>query len=94
MGGAAASASLLRRPAAIPETASLSPAFSLGSGGRLGRTLSPPLLRAGALLPTSTLRLDLHPADLRYARHMMALEWVLLRARSRAAVTYRELAAG
>ena len=80
--------------AGIPETASLSPAFSLGSGGRLGRTLSPPLLRAGALLPTSTLRLDLHPADLRYARHMMALEWVLLRARSRAAVTYRELAAG
>jgi predicted deacetylase len=76
----------------VPETGSLSPAFSLASGGRLGRMLSPPVVRAGALLPTSTLRLDLHPADLRHPRHMMALEWVLQRARSRAAVTYRELA--
>ncbi|HXD55033.1 MAG TPA: DUF2334 domain-containing protein [Solirubrobacteraceae bacterium] len=75
-----------------PSTAPLAPAFSLASGGRLGRALSPPLIRAGALLPTSTLRLDLHPADLRHARHMMALEWVLGRSRARSAVTYRELA--
>jgi hypothetical protein len=40
-----------------------------------------------------TLRLDLHPTDLRHPRHMMALEWVLKRTGSRrTAVTYRELA--
>lgn len=68
------------------------PAFSLAAAGPLGRMLSPPLLRAGSMLPTSTLRVDLHPADLRHPRHMMALEWVLSRAQGRAAVTYRELA--
>jgi predicted deacetylase len=76
----------------VSATASRAPALSLGSGGRLGHAVSPSLVRAGALLPTSTLRLDLHPCDLRYARHMMALEWVLQRARSRVAVTYGELA--
>ena len=60
------------------------PAFSFAADGKLGRLLSPPLVRAGAMLPTSTLRLDLHPADLRHARHMMALEWVLQRAGRRA----------
>jgi predicted deacetylase len=90
-------AELLRVHRAAPSTgvsatASCAPALSLASGGRLGRAVSPPLLRAGALLPTSTLRLDLHPCDLRHARHMMALEWVLQRARSRVAVTNRELA--
>ena len=79
-------------PAGVSETASLSPAFSLASGGRIGRLLSPPVVRAGALLPTRTLRLDLHPADLRNPRHMMALEWVLQRAHARSAVTYGELA--
>jgi predicted deacetylase len=74
------------------ESSRLAPAFSLTGVGRLGRVLSPPLLRAGSLLPSSTLRLDLHPADLRDARHMMALEWVLQRAHGRSAVTYRELA--
>jgi hypothetical protein len=50
-------------------------------------------VRAGALLPTSTLRIDLHPADLRHPRHMLALEWVLAYSSPRrAAVTYRELA--
>ncbi len=70
----------------------LAPAFSLAGGGLLARAFSPPMVRAGAMLPTSTLRLDLHPAYLRHPRHMMALEWVLGRARSRTAVTYRELA--
>lgn len=74
------------------EQARLAPAWSLTGGGRLSRALSPPLVRAGALLPTSTLRLDLHPTDLRHPRHMLALEWVLQRAGGRAAVTYRELA--
>lgn len=74
------------------EPARIAPAFSLSGGGPLSRALSPPLVRAGALLPTSNLRLDLHPADLRHPRHMMALEWVLQRAGGRVAVTYRELA--
>jgi Uncharacterized protein conserved in bacteria (DUF2334) len=70
----------------------LAPAFSLTGAGPLGRVLAPPLVRAGSLLPSSTLRLDLHPADLRSPRRMMALEWVLQRAHGRTAVTYRELA--
>jgi predicted deacetylase len=71
----------------------LAPAWSLATSGRLGRVLSPSLLRAGSLLPTSTLRVDLHPADLRHPRHMLALEWVLGRAAPRrTAITYRELA--
>ncbi len=68
------------------------PAFSLATSGRMQRMFAPPLVRAGSLLPTSTLRIDLHPSDLRYPRHMMALEWVLQRAQPRAAITYRELA--
>jgi predicted deacetylase len=71
----------------------LTPAWSLATNGALCRALSPPLVRAGSLLPTRTLRLDLHPADLQNARHMMALEWVLGRAGSRrTAITYQELA--
>jgi hypothetical protein len=68
------------------------PAWSLAVGGPMRRFLSPSLVRAGSMLPTSTLRIDLHPADLRHARHMMALERVLQRARPRPAVTYSELA--
>ncbi len=71
----------------------LAPAWSLASGGPFARVLSPPLVRMGSLLPMSTLRLDIHPDDLRHTHHMMALEWVLARVGSRrAAVTYRELA--
>jgi predicted deacetylase len=74
-------------------TGSLAPAWSLAADGPLSRVLSPSLIRAGSLLPTSTLRLDLHPSDLRHPRHMLALEWVLARAASRrTAVTYLELA--
>ena len=76
-----------------PRSAPLAPAFSLAGAGIVGRALSPPLARAGALLPTSSLRLDLHPADLGNPRHMLALEWVLARnGQRRTAVTYRELA--
>jgi Uncharacterized protein conserved in bacteria (DUF2334) len=75
-----------------PAASSLSPAFSLASAGILGRVLSPPVVRAGAMLPTRTLRLDLHPDDLRRTRQMLALEWVLARSGSRAAITYPELA--
>jgi predicted deacetylase len=71
----------------------LAPAWRLAAPGPFSRALSPPLVRAGSLLPTRTLRLDLHPTDLRNARHMMALEWVLTRNGSRrTAVTYEALA--
>ena len=71
----------------------LAPAWSFAATGPLSRVFSPSLVRAGSLLPTSTLRLDLHPADLQHPRHMMALEWVLARSGSRrTAITYRELA--
>jgi predicted deacetylase len=76
-------------------TCALAPAWSLATAGPVSRVLSPALVRAGSLLPTSTLRLDLHPADLRNPRHMMALEWVLTHsAHRRMAITYRELASG
>jgi predicted deacetylase len=75
------------------EIGRLAPAWSFAAGGPLGRVLSPPLVRAGSLLPTRALRLDLHPADLQHPRHMMALEWVLKRSAStRTAVTYEQLA--
>ena len=71
----------------------LAPPISLSSTGRLRRALSPALLRAGALISGTTLRLDLHPSDLEHANHMLALEWVLKRsARTREAVTYEQLA--
>lgn len=71
----------------------LSPAWSLTGAGPVSRTFLPPLVRASALLPTGTLRVDLHPADLQHPRRMMALEWVLARSSSRrTAITYRELA--
>lgn len=73
----------------------LAPAWGLGTSGPVRRALSPSLVRAGALLAGTTLRLDLHPADLQYPRHMLALERVLRRAGTRrTAVTYDELAAG
>jgi predicted deacetylase len=72
---------------------SLAPAWSLAAGGPFSRAFSSPLVRAGSLLPTRTLRVDLHPADLQHPRHMIALEWVLSRNRMRRrAVTYEELA--
>ena len=87
-------AGLLRVHRTQPQLAgSLAPAWSLAGTGPLSRVLSPSLVRAGSLLPTSTLRLDLQPSDLQIPRHMMALEWVLAHSSPRrTAVTYRELA--
>jgi predicted deacetylase len=87
-------AGLLRVHRTQPQHAgSLAPAWSLAGKGPLRRMISPSLVRAGSLLPMSTLRLDLQPADLQVPRHIMALEWVLARSRTRrTAVTYRELA--
>jgi hypothetical protein len=46
------------------------------------------------MLGGRTLRVDLHPADLRHPRQMLALDHVLDRAgRRRKAITYDELAA-
>ena len=71
----------------------LAPAWSMADAGPFARALSPALVRAGSLLPTRSLRVDLHPADVSNPRHMLALEWVLSRsAPRRTAVTYRELA--
>ncbi len=71
----------------------LAPAWSLATAGPLSRVLSPQMVRIGSLLPTGTLRLDVHPAYLQHPRHMLALEWVLGRVGGRrTAVTYLELA--
>ncbi len=70
----------------------LAPAWSMTASGPLNRLISPSLLGAGAMLPMSTLRLDLHPADLDRPRHMIALERVLERSHDRRAVTYQDLA--
>jgi predicted deacetylase len=81
------------RLAAEAERDLLGPPISLSSTGRLRRALSPALLRAGALISGTTLRLDLHPSDLEHPNHMLALEWVLKRsACTREAVTYEQLA--
>ena len=71
----------------------LAPAWSFAAAGPFSRALSPPMMRIGARLPMSTLRVDLHPVDLQHPRHMIALERVLGRAGPRrTAVTYEELA--
>ena len=70
----------------------LAPAWGMGTASPMRRVISPALIRAGSLVCGETMRLDLHPADLRHPRHMMALEWVLNRAGgSRQAITYDQL---
>jgi predicted deacetylase len=71
----------------------LAPALGLGTSDALRRAASPAVLRAGARVAGTTLRLDLHPADLDHPRHVMALESVLRRARHREPVTLDELVA-
>jgi predicted deacetylase len=90
---AAAPSNAMRTSDSDPAVGPLAPAWSFAAAGPLTRTLSPTIVRASALLPMSTLRIDLHPADLRHPRHMLALEWVLAHSGPRrTAVTYRELA--
>lgn len=82
-----------RSPLHPDDRGALSPALSLAGAGALSRVFSPQLVRLGALLPTDTLRLDIHPAYLQHPRHMLALEAILDRAGGRhRAVTYPELA--
>jgi predicted deacetylase len=72
----------------------LAPAWGMRTDSPLRRLLSPTLIRAGSLISGNTMRLDLHPADLGHARHMLALEWVLGRAGNRReAITYEQLVA-
>ena len=68
-----------------------SPALALGTSGPVRRALSPPFVRAGAVLPQRTIRLDLHPADFDHAGHVRAVEHVLQKAHGRQAVTYDDL---
>jgi predicted deacetylase len=67
------------------------PALCLGTSSPVKRATSPALVRAGAALSGSLLRLDLHPADFDHTRHVLALQRVLQRARDRTAVTYDDL---
>jgi predicted deacetylase len=72
----------------------ITPAWGIGMGSPLRRTLAPSLIRTGSVLCGETMRLDLHPSDLEHPRYMMALEWVLGRAgHRRQAITYDELLA-
>ncbi len=72
--------------------APMTPAWSFASSGPVGGLIAPARLRLGALLPVSTLRIDLHPADLQHPRRIMALEHVLGRSSERRTpVTYSEL---
>jgi predicted deacetylase len=72
----------------------LAPALGLGTSDAVKRAASPTLLRACARVAGTTMRLDLHPADLDHPRHIGAVEGVLQRAhrRVRHAVTYDDLA--
>ena len=70
----------------------LAPAWGMSAERPWQRMLSPTMIRAGSLLCGETLRVDLHPATLKYPRQMLALEWVLARsAPRREAVTYEEM---
>lgn len=70
----------------------MAPAWSFASSGPVGGLIGPQRLRLGALLPVSTLRIDIHPADLQHPRRIMALEHVLARScERRTPVTYSEL---
>jgi predicted deacetylase len=70
----------------------LSPAFGLDAASAPHRLGAPWLARLGAVVAGPLLRLDLHPADLDRPRRIGAAEAVLLRSRSRVAVTYDDLA--
>jgi predicted deacetylase len=70
----------------------VAPALTLGTSTRMRRWTSPWVVRAGAAMSGDLLRLELHPADLDHPRCVAAVEKVLRGARSRAAVTYDDLA--
>jgi hypothetical protein len=67
-------------------------AHCLGTTTALKRTLSPLQVQLATRLPTSVLRLDVHPADFDYPGQISVIESILERANARNAVTYDELA--
>jgi hypothetical protein len=69
------------------------PAHGLGTSTDFKRRTSPALLRIGVSLPTSVVRLDVHPADFELPSHVSALDAALGRAHDRRPMTYDELAA-
>jgi predicted deacetylase len=85
----------LHRPLAVADVERerlIAPAWGMGADTRLGRALSPGLIRIGSVSGAGVLRLDVHPADLEHTRHVLALEWALLRSGPRRdAITYDEL---
>jgi predicted deacetylase len=68
-------------------------ALCLGSSTPLKRSLSPPVIRAAARVPSEVMRVDIHPADFDRRGHVATLEALLNRANGRSAVTYDELLA-
>lgn len=70
----------------------LAPAACLGTSTRPKRLLSPPLVNALSRLPSTLLRIDVHPADFNYRRHITTLESVLAAAHTRRAVSYQDVA--
>lgn len=69
------------------------PPIGLGADGPLRRAASPLLMRAASHFAGPVLRVEVHPADLSSASHMLALEHVIAGAlRSRECVTYDDLA--
>lgn len=68
------------------------PARCLGTSTAVKRALSPVGVRVG--LPGGLLRIEIHPEDFRYRRHVRALEGLLGRSRVHPTVTYDELLAG
>lgn len=70
------------------------PALCLGSSGLIKRATSPLVVRAGALLSSGLLRLDIHPADFDHASHVQVLDAIIRRGRGRAPITYDDLLAG
>ena len=78
---------------AAKELARRSPALCLGTSGPVKRLTSPLIVRAGALLASPVLRLDIHPVDFDHARHVQALEAIIRRAGRRRPVTYDDLLA-
>lgn len=77
-----------------PPADTMAPALALGAPGGLRRSLSPAVVRVGALCAGRVMRLDLHPSDFDHPRLALALERVLRRAGARRAITYDDLLSG
>lgn len=68
------------------------PAHGLGTSTAFKRATSPTMLRLGARLPGSVLRIDVHPADFDHSRHVRALDAALRLRTETIAMTYDQFA--